>query len=131
MRMFTEMVDVNQTETVKNFTIEILMDQATWSDLGEYKLMFNVSDMYNYTEFEFTIELINVTPVPEAPPVPELPPKFIMPVEVINVNFTVNETNAPVSYILPESFDYNFDPYSISFNSTFWEPWAHILTFDG
>lgn len=116
MRMFTEMVDVNQTEKVKNFTIEILMDQATWSDLGEYKLMFNVSDMYNYTEFEFTIELINVTPVPEAPPVPELPPKFIMPVEVINVNFTVNATNAPVSYILPESFDYNFDPYSISFN---------------
>ena len=93
--------------------------------------MFNVSDMYNYTEFEFTIELINVTPVPLAPPVPELPPKFIMPIETINVNFTVNSTNAPVSYILPESFDYNFDPYTISFNLTFWEPWAHILTFDG
>lgn len=30
MRKFTEMVDYNQTETVKNFTIEILMDKATF-----------------------------------------------------------------------------------------------------
>ena len=62
---------------------------------------------------------------------PELPPGFISPLETIEATYTLNQTNDPVSYILPESFDYNFDDYEIWFNQTIWEPWAHILTYDG
>lgn len=99
--------------------------------MGTYELIFNVSDMYSFSEFYCTVELINVTPEKLVPPVPELPPKFISPIERIEVNYTVNETNPSVSYILPESFDYNFDKYTITFNQTYWGPWAHILSYDG
>jgi hypothetical protein len=116
---------------VKNYTIEILMGKVTPQDIGVYDLTFIVSDMYTFTEYVFSIELTDLTPMAEAPPVPELPPGFISPIETIQVNYTVNSTNPSVSYILPESFDYNFDSYSITFNQTFWAAWAHILTYDG
>ena len=107
------------------------MQRVTLQDIGKYDLTFNVSDMYSFSEYTLTIELTDVTTKPEAPPVPELPPGFISPIETIQVNYTVNETNPVVSYILPDSFDYNFDSYSITFNQTIWEAWANILTFDG
>ena len=87
------------------------MKKISWRDLGNYELIFNVSDLYNYTEFAFAIEITDVTPVPLAPPVPELPPGFISPIETIQVLYTLNQTNEPVSYILPETFDYNFDSF--------------------
>ena len=131
LEKFTQMVDLNQSEGVKNFTIEILMDKVNERDLGTYELIFNVSDMYTFSEFYCTVELIDVTPVTLAPPLPELPPKFIMPLERIEVNYTINGTNTPVSYILPDAFDYNFDSFTIFFEEHHWEPWAHILSYDG
>ena len=116
LKKFTRIVDLEQVEGVKNFTIEILMDKVALKDVGTHKLSFKVSDMYSFTEFHFKIEIIDVTPAKLGPPLPELPPKFMSPLENIEVNYKVNETNPSVSYILPESLDYNFDPYTISFD---------------
>ena len=89
--------------------------------------------MYNFTLFAFAIELIDFTPVALAPPVPELPPFFLTPLEVVTVSYKVNSTepNEPVSYMLPEAFDYNFDLFDIFFKQESWEPWAQRLEFDG
>lgn len=48
------------------------------------------------------------------------------------MNYTVNSSEPydPVTYFLPEAFDYNFDPFWIEFNPEFWDPWAHLLAFD-
>ena len=109
------------------------MDKVGYEHFKEYELIFNVSDMYTFTMYEFSIELIDYTPLPEAPPVPELAPFFLTALETVTVSYNVNSTepNEPVSYMLPEAFDYNFDLFEIFFKQESWEPWAHRLEFDG
>ena len=33
--------------------------------------------------------------------------------------------------MLPEAYDYNLDEFTIEFNPSTWNPWAHVLDFDG
>jgi hypothetical protein len=34
-------------------------------------------------------------------------------------------------YILPEAFDYNFDKFHFEFVASLWDPWSHVLAYDG
>ena len=71
--------------------------------------------------------------VEELSPIPQLAPYFLSPLETVSVAYLVGSSLPydPVNYMLPEAFDYNFDPISVEFNPLTWEPWAHILEFDG
>ena len=65
--------------------------------------------------------------------IPELAPYFLAPIEQLLIAYEVNSSLPydPVVYVLPEAFDYNFDPFTIEFDPLFWDPWAHMIEFDG
>ena len=39
------------------------LDKVKLGNIKEYDLIFNVSDMYNFTEYYFSIKLKDVTPL--------------------------------------------------------------------
>ena len=63
MHRISNFSSIDQVETIKNFTIEMQLDKVKLGNIKEYDLIFNVSDMYNFTEYYFSIQLIDVTPL--------------------------------------------------------------------
>ena len=63
MKRISNFSSIDQVETIKNFTIEMQLDKVKLGNIKEYDLIFNVSDMYNFTEYYFSIKLKDVTPL--------------------------------------------------------------------
>ena len=63
MKRISNFSSIDQVESIKNFTIEMQLDKVKLGNIKEYDLIFNVSDMYNFTEYYFSIKLKDVTPL--------------------------------------------------------------------